>query len=236
MFKVVSVQEAKTLLATQPIVLDTRDEASFQRDHIPGAQRLDDALIRQLISSGKRKLTTLLYCYHGNSSKDIARMLVGMGFSDLHELSGGWQAWEREQTESANPHDVNARKARGMTPLMLAAAAGDLREVISLLNRGADMNLVNEDGNNALWLACYSGDEALVSYLIQQGIDVNHVNENGATALIYSASSGRPRMVKLLLDAAADPHTRTQDGFNALDLAADKGSFHLLRAATAKAS
>lgn len=259
---IIDVPQAKALLEQQPIVLDMRDLASFKRGHIPGARHLDEDLVQMLMRTGKRRQTTLLYCYHGNSSTDMARLLVGMGFSDLHELRGGWQAWQQAgQTQAAHANPAanpaanpvvgaeirpksglptNAENASAstaaMTPLMRAAAAGDLPGVVVLLDQGAELNAINQDGNNALWLACFSGNENLVRYLIQAEVNVDQANENGATALIYCASAGKAKLVEMLLEAGADPSLRTLDDFSALDLAADRQSFRLLRAATSAAT
>lgn len=238
--QVVNVAQAKQLLAQEsPTVLDTRDAARFGRGHIPGAERLSDPLLAKLMRTGARRRPTLLYCYHGNTSQEMSRLLVGMGFSALHESAGGWQAWEREGGEVALPEGarsapgIDQRDERGMTPLMRAAVAGDLRRVSDCIARGADPAAVNNDGNNALWFACFGGNARLVELLIRQGVPLDQANETGATALHYCASSGKPDLVGLLLRTGADPTRTTQDGFSALDLAADIRSLRQLRSALA---
>lgn len=225
--QVISVPEAHALLRdANPTVLDMRDAASFKCGHIPGAHRLTEALLSHLMRNGARREPALLYCYHGNSSQEMSRFLVGMGFIQLYELRGGWQAWEQADTPA---DDIDRRLPGGMTPLMLAAATGDRVGVNDLIARGANLNLCNDDGNNALWLACFSADAAIVETLIGAGIDLNQVNATGATALHYCASASRPTLLRLLLDAGADPELATQDDFTALDLCADRESLRLLR-------
>lgn len=102
--RVIDVREAQSLLnQLEPTVLDMRDAASYGQGHIPGALHLTDDLLGKLMRNGARRRPTLLYCYHGNSSQEMSRLLVGMGFSALHELEGGWQAWQREQGEVGLP-------------------------------------------------------------------------------------------------------------------------------------
>jgi thiosulfate/3-mercaptopyruvate sulfurtransferase len=234
-YRVVSVGEARGLLRIgNPTVLDMRDEPSFAKGHLPGAERLTERLIGRLMRSGARRHPTLIYCWRGTASADMAQLLVAMGFCDLHELAGGWEAWEREALAQApeSPAPPATPRRGGMTPLMAAASRGDLEAAGALIASGADLQAVNADGNNALWLACFGGNADLVRLLIGHGIDIDRANDNGATALAYCASAGRPGLVALLLEAGADPTPTTLDGFSALDLAADRASLRLLRAAT----
>lgn len=117
---IVSVLEAEALLReADPLVLDMRDAASYARGHLPGAQRLDDAMIARSIRDGGRRRPVLLYCYRGNTSRDMARLLAGMGFTGLHELAGGWEAWARESCAAAAGHDSGSpamSDAAGFTP------------------------------------------------------------------------------------------------------------------------
>lgn len=227
-YRSVTTAEAERLLQeTRPVVLDLRDRTSFDAGHLPGARHLTDTVLGELMS--RRHEPTLVYCYRGNSSKEIARLLARRGFSNLYELDEGWEGWQRRAGGTRIPGTGPGR----MTALMKAAMRGDADEVLRLLRQGADIDATNGDGNNALWLACFGGSAAVVNTLIDHGIHLDQRNENGATALMYAASSGKTDLVACLLAAGADPSIRTLDDFSALDLAADIGSLRLLRAATA---
>lgn len=76
-------------------IFDSRDANSFTQAHIPGARMIEDREIQKLILQKKRNTPVVVYCYHGNSSKDICNLLCGMGFSEVYNLEGGWQAWQR---------------------------------------------------------------------------------------------------------------------------------------------
>jgi len=41
-----------------------------------------------------------VYCYHGNSSRDLCTLLVGMGLRQVYNLVGGWAAWESWQQQN----------------------------------------------------------------------------------------------------------------------------------------
>jgi len=247
----ISIEQAQQLLNDGDcIVLDIRDDHSIEQGKIPGALRFNDKVIRQLRKTEQRHSPVLIYCYHGNSSKDIAQMLCDFGFSKVYSLNGGYTAWEaaKKQVSSisqnstlpkevyawlieqgVNPRNVNQRLDNGMTALMQACRFGLADVAKTLLHAGANVNLTNNDGNNALWLACFSGDLATIELLLEAGVNIDNQNITGATALIYAASAGKTDVVKRLLETGANPHIITQDDFTALDLAASPQTYRLLR-------
>lgn len=223
-------------LNTDPslVIFDTRDAASYARGHLEGAQPVSDAALRQLIQARQRERPILVYCYRGNSSRDMCRFIAGMGFSRVYNLAGGWQAWEAHARE-AGPQspaleawmtaqgfpagDIHARLDDGMNPIMLAALRGERDLVAALLALGADPNHVNHDDHHALWFACVHGDPELVSLLIAHGAKVDNQNVNGATCAIYAASTGKLEVLKRLVAAGADLSRETSGGYTALESA-----------------
>lgn len=234
----------KTLFADQVIeflqqpdvvVLDHRDTRSYRSEHLPDAMLVNDALIMQLRK--KRQVPILVYCYHGNSSKDLCNLLINFGCENVHNLEGGWQAWmslQQSQAPSAlsatlekwlddqgfDKTNINSSIDNGMTALMQAAYLAEGSMVNELLQAGADINLLNNDENNALWFACVSEDTSIIKTLVTNGINIDHRNVNGATSLIYAASAGKFRVVTTLVELGANVHSQTLDGFTALDSAA----------------
>jgi thiosulfate sulfurtransferase len=93
-FQHLSVEELKTMLDEQAVVLlDTRDEASYQAGHIDGAQRLDDRSVSRIVNDTEKSSTVVVVCYHGHSSQGAANYLVEQGFSNVYSLDGGYTAW-----------------------------------------------------------------------------------------------------------------------------------------------
>lgn len=228
--------QVPALLETPGVaVLDTRDQRSFERGHLPGARPADDANIGRLIRSKQPDRPILVYCYHGNSSRDLCRLLSGFGFTQVYNLEGGWPAWTNYRDRLQAPlsgtttawmsglgfdiSNVNSRIGNEMSALMVAAKDARADIVEELVAAGADVNLRNDDDNPALWFACVSGDTAIIRYLIAHGADIDNQNVNGATCLIYAASAGKLEVVNTLTEAGADTTRQTLDGFNALDSA-----------------
>ncbi|MBW8370720.1 MAG: ankyrin repeat domain-containing protein [Thiobacillus sp.] len=243
-------------LRTEPelLILDMRDPATYAQGRIEGAEPVSDALLRKLMKSRQRERPVLVYCYHGNSSRDLCQFIAGFGCTRVLNLVGGWQGWlQFSQTETASPtapspamsswlsqHGfpagrLHARIDNGMSPLMLAALQGERALVEELLALGADPNHVNDDDHHALWFACVHGDPELVSLLIAHGANVDNQNVNGATCAIYTASTGKLDVLKRLVDAGANLDKETSGGYTALDSASTLPVLKYLRSVVAAA-
>lgn len=247
----INVQNAKQLFKNEnSLVIDIRDLKSYQEGKLPGAIRFDERTIMRMRKTEQRHYPILIYCYHGNSSKEIASLLCALGFTTVYNLEGGYAAWCAElvmsdtastdvaispgldtwlATQGFDSKNLNAINHLGFSPLMQASRLGLCEKVKQLLNSGADVNQTNNDGNNALWLACFSDNVATVKELLSHKIDVDNRNSTGATALIYASSAGKAEIVDQLLNAGANPFIRTQDDYTALDLAATPKVYHLLK-------
>ncbi len=112
--------------------------------------------------------------------------------------------------------DPDVRDEFGSTPLIAAAAAGDLELVEVLLARGANPDAQAGDGRTPLHAAVESeGGESLavVARLIAAGADLHVVGMNGWTPLHLAAARGFEPKARLLLDAGAEVDRRaTIDG------------------------
>lgn len=229
-------QVEELLQGHDPLILDHRDPRSYAEEHLPGAMAVSDANISKLIKSRQYDRPVLVYCYHGNSSRDLCKFIMQFGYKNVYNLEGGWQAWAAHANQlqcsvsnelkhwlRMNGFDVanlNIRIQNGMTCLMLASLQGNSTMVGELIEAGVDIDLLNDDRNNALWFASVSEDEQTIRLLLDKGIDIDNQNVNGATALIYAASAGKVGVVKLLTDHNADLYKKTHDDFTALDSAA----------------
>ena len=246
-FQRIDVQRAEALLLhNDPLVLDARDAGSFAHSHIKGAQQVTSANLSAILGATARIRPILIYCYHGNASREYAQIFSDFGFSEVYSLDGGYEAWRTRPPTSGSTTldaelqqwlvaeqfpsaDVNAVIANATTPLMRASHVGECKIARLLLAAGAQANARNADGNNALWFACVGGHLDMIDTLVEAGIDIDNRNDNGATPLMYAASSGKAAVVERLLARGADVTPETLDGFSALDLAGTIECLTLLR-------
>jgi thiosulfate/3-mercaptopyruvate sulfurtransferase len=238
-------------------ILDVRDAESYLRGHIEDAQNISTRNLGGFIGSTSKDAPVLVYCYHGNSSQEYAKILVQSGFSDVSSLDGGYEAWRSRRPKptaagSTTAGDVVLDAAlqewltaqgfgpggldgviwNNTTPLMHASYLGDAAIVRQLIAAGAKLDARNSDGGNALWLACVGNHPDIIDMLVDAGVDIDNRNDNGATCLMYAASSGKPDVIARLLARGADIKYETPDGFSALDLCSTIECLTLLRQAT----
>jgi len=84
-----------------------------------------------------------------------------------------------------------------------------------LLNKGANIEIIDTSQETVLHKVASAGDEEL---LFRQ-ININAKNSSGWTALHAAAANGRGSLVRLLLGVGADPEATTLRQINALRLA-----------------
>ena len=232
-YRDIHVSEVGELLDREEVVvIDMRDSHAQSQGQLPKAQPASDAVINGLVRKRRSNPPVLVYCYHGNQSRDLCNFLIQLGLSEVYNLEGGWEAWANLaqppaalsethkdwlRAQGFDPDNLNSRVELGMSPLMLAALRGERELVNSLLAASADPKQVNDDEHHALWFACVNGDIELVTTLIAAGSDLDNRNVNGVTCAMYAASTGKLELLQTLVEAGADLSIRTPDGINALE-------------------
>jgi rhodanese-related sulfurtransferase len=80
--------------------VDGRSAEDFARDHIPGALPLEEARFSEqlgpIVAAWKPGQRIVVYCssVSCSASKTLAQQLRDAGFTDVHHLHGGWEAWQ----------------------------------------------------------------------------------------------------------------------------------------------
>jgi len=73
----------------------------------------------------------------------------------------------------------------------------------TLLDVGAKVNAVNDDGQSALMLAAGDGLVNNIRLLIQAGADINQRDKEGKTALRYAKENEHSAAIRLLISLGA---------------------------------
>jgi cytohesin len=119
----------------------------------------------------------------------------------------------------------------GSSALHLAAAAGQVGMAKLLLDRGASVNMANDNGATPLHRAIEH--PAVVALLIDRGAEVNASDGRGRTPLHWAARYTDTRTVASLLDSGADVEATDHAGETPLHRAAMWGQIQLMEAVIA---
>ncbi len=101
-----------------------------------------------------------------------------------------------------NKGGIDFKSSNGTTALMAAAACSDLSNAYEkgalLVDKGADLDAVNNKGETALMLAAGAGNKKLMKRLLDNGADTLITNGAGESVMAYANRSGSTGSTALL--------------------------------------
>jgi hypothetical protein len=116
-----------------------------------------------------------------------------------------------------------------MDALHVAAVSGDVEEVITLVEEGADVEAVDAGGWRALHLAASEGHTEVAVTLLEAVADVEAELASGERPLFIAAQRGHVEVARTLLEAGADVDAQNAAGFMPLFIAAQRGHVEVAR-------
>ncbi|KAK7085398.1 hypothetical protein SK128_000895 [Halocaridina rubra] len=123
--------------------------------------------------------------------------------------------------------NINYEGPGGARPLHLAVCKNGFYGIVSaLLERGAEVNITDEEGFTPLMVAALNGHSKVVRLLLEKGANPNTTRlDTGETALHLAMNSNSMATARVLLDFEADIGLRTSnEGLTPLHFAAEFGS------------
>ena len=123
-------------------------------------------------------------------------------------------------------NDVNCSDLQGQTVLHLACSAGHLEMVNFLLERGANVDAVDDDGWTPIFYAITEDYLKIVSVLIKYDCDVNVIDKQGYSPLLCAVVLNNIDVVRELLKLKTTDVNLTDEKFRkntALHVAAQNG-------------
>lgn len=97
--KQISPQELAAWLADagrdKPLLLDVREPWEFEKARIAGAQLIPMREVPARHQELDQEKDVVAICHHGGRSQQVAIFLEKAGFTRIHNLVGGVDAWSR---------------------------------------------------------------------------------------------------------------------------------------------
>lgn len=87
--------KAELAAGTKLQLVDVREEWEFQAARIDGATLIPMGQIAARLPELDSESGIVLICHHGGRSMQVAVFLERQGFSNVHNLTGGVDAWAR---------------------------------------------------------------------------------------------------------------------------------------------
>ncbi|KFQ94974.1 2-5A-dependent ribonuclease, partial [Nipponia nippon] len=113
--------------------------------------------------------------------------------------------------------------------LNAAVRDNNVKDVLELLEKGADVNSKAESGWTPLQSAVQADNEDLVQLLLDRGACPHARKDNGGTAFTEAAIAGNVNILKLLLDRGLNINDHDDNGFTAFMEAAWYGNEEALK-------
>lgn len=158
--------------------------------------------------------------------RDVARMLIEDGAAyDACAAAGLDDTGRLEALVVTDPCPARWTGPNGMTPLHWASRAGSLGCVQWLLDRGAEVDALNDADRTSMQLAAECGRAEAVKLLAAAGADLDIQDRKGRTPLHRAAYEGHAEAAEALLAAGADTNVRNRNGKTAFEIARKSASY-----------
>ncbi|CAB1115518.1 unnamed protein product [Ectocarpus sp. CCAP 1310/34] len=145
-------------------------------------------------------------CSNMASPPAAQRCIPGGYNTDLHAAAFDNDDELMDTLLSSGSADIDRRgNPRGWTPLMVTAGEGHSQVVGILLNKGADLSVVNDLGSTALFISVSFGHVPVTRMLVNAGANLEAADLTaGWTPVMMAAYMGHSKILGILLNKGAD--------------------------------
>ena len=92
----VEALKAKLDKGEAPLIIDVREPWEYDIAHLAQAVHIPMNAIPQRLAELDPQAEIVVQCHHGGRSWSVASYLLQNGFTNVHNLSGGIDAWARQ--------------------------------------------------------------------------------------------------------------------------------------------
>lgn len=125
---------------------------------------------------------------------------------------------------------LKGRGRQGYQPLVLAAKKGHTKVLKLLVERGAEVTVVDQKRSSILHWSCKTGNMEMTKYILSlDRVDINGRESTGRTPLMLAAMRGHRSVMELLVCKGADVSVVDKLGNTILHCACRKGKLETVK-------
>ena len=103
-FTAKALSEYLQLCESTPFLLDVREPWEYEKCRLEGSELVPMHQIPMAVENLNPDQETVVICYHGIRSRQVAMYLEQQGFSDVINLEGGVAAWAQDVDSTMNQY------------------------------------------------------------------------------------------------------------------------------------
>lgn len=77
------------------LLIDVREQTEYDAGHIPGITLIPMGEIANRLADIPKDKTVVVSCQSGRRSSQVAAFLQEQGYTNIHDLQGGFSAWQK---------------------------------------------------------------------------------------------------------------------------------------------
>jgi rhodanese-related sulfurtransferase len=113
-------------------LIDVRTAEEFELGSIPGARHIDLNTLRERLDEVARDKPVVIFCQVGLRGYLAWKILKQSGFTDIHNLSGGYKTWAWAVEKQSNPDIFDYEDIKRREPRERASAGGECALAVSV--------------------------------------------------------------------------------------------------------
>ena len=77
------------------LLLDVREQSEYDAGHIPGVKLIPVGAVASRLNEIPKDKAVIVTCRSGNRSSQVAKYLRDQGYTNIHNMLGGINAWQQ---------------------------------------------------------------------------------------------------------------------------------------------
>ena len=197
-----------------PVFIDVRDVFAFEKSHVKGAVHVPLELLLQQLNSIPANRTVIVYDETGKKGHQALRTLLGAGFNDVTNISGGHISLQRQA------------RTVGFKHIQIGLLPVELKSLEEEISKTEEKQVVKDKDDNSLLIIDVRTPEEFEGGAYPDAVNIpldelmEHLEELGKNEareiVVYCASGGRSAYAQRMLMQVGYTNVKNGGGIAAM--------------------